>query len=365
MTTPARRREADEASVAFQIALTQIGAKTIEDAMTLWEDLPPDLQPGTASRWLGRAIRLVMFRRKRSQSLALAYYRLARALRTGTTIADPYNPEPTYVSLNDLRREFAALSGPQRPEQTGEEPEPDTETQAVEEPVEPEPEPVEPEPTEADEDDDDLILVEEIEELEAELARVEEAAEAEIREQLIEKGPLNSQAKQAEIDTSQDSETVDAERAEAHAQAGRRQAAAAERVAMNGARSTIFATGSRDAKVIGWVRLSRTGTPCGWCAMLISRGFTEKSGLYSSRRAAQHRGNNQDEDKYHDNCKCYAMPVYSREELESSPLFELNREYARLWPKVTDGLRGKDALAAWRNYFRRQQAAPVQATTAA
>lgn len=51
-----------------------------------------------------------MTRRARSRDLAMAYYRLVRALRTGTTIADPRRPEPRYVTLDMLRREFAALA---------------------------------------------------------------------------------------------------------------------------------------------------------------------------------------------------------------------------------------------------------------
>lgn len=354
MTTPARIEEADEASVAFQIALTQIGAKTVEDAITLWSDLPPNVQPEQASRWLGRAIRLVLFRRKRSQALALAYYRLARALRTGSTIADPYNPEPTYISLDTLRREWRDLVTPPATE-TGEVVEEEPEPEA--EPATPEPQAGEEEPVEDDDEDsdDDLILVEEIDGLAEELERIEAAAEQEARDALAELGAMNSIKKQRKIDRTLTPDEVGEARDKAHSEAGNRQAASASRIAMNGARSTIYATGSRDQRVIGWIRLSRTGTPCGWCAMLISRGFTEKSGLYKSEGAAQRRGNNQDEDKYHDNCKCYAMPVYSLADLATSPLYALNREYARLWPIVTNGLGGKAALNAWRNFINRQK----------
>lgn len=290
-----------------------MGAKTVEDALTLWADLPPDLQPGTASRWLGRAVRLVMFRRKRSQALALAYYRLARALRTGTTVADPYHPEPSFITLDTLRREFAALAG-----------------------------------TEPQVGSPDMIRVETISGLAEALAAIETAAEREANEALTNLGPLNSQKKQTKIDgSSQDS---DAQRREAHDAAGRRQAASAERIALNGARSTVQATSTRDAKVIGWVRLSRSGTPCGWCAMLISRGP-----VYKNAKTAG------DVDQYHDNCKCYAEPVYGMEDFDTSPLYSLNREYARLWPQVTKGLGGDAALTAWR-YFIRQQAGAQAAT---
>lgn len=363
MTTPARIKEAEDASVAFQIALTQIGAKTVEDAIALWQDVPPDIKVEQATKWLAQATKYVMLRRGRTRTLSLAYYRLARALRTGTTIADPYHPEPTYISLDALRREFASLAGGQDsaapPAESPAATEPDRAPQDSPQAADEAPEqPVEDDP------DDDLILVEEIADLEAELARIEAAAEAETRDALATLGAQNLANKNKKIDTRNAADAVDEARAQAHAKAGRRQAASAERLVLNGARSTVYTTGSKDTRVIGWIRLSRTGTPCGWCAMLISRGFTDKSGLYKSASAAQRQGKGQDEDKYHDNCKCYAEPVYSTEQLTDSPRYALNREYARLWPQVTKGLGGDAALSAWRNFIRRQQAT-AQAASAA
>lgn len=112
MTTAARQAEADQASVAFQVALTQIGAGTVEEALKLWQAVPVTARTATSTAWLRRAITLVMTRRRMSRDLARAYFRLARALRTGTTVADPYHREPTYVTLDVLRREFAGLAGP-------------------------------------------------------------------------------------------------------------------------------------------------------------------------------------------------------------------------------------------------------------
>src|SRR5690606_41574638 len=93
----------------------------------------------------------------------------------------------------------------------------------------------------------------------------------------------------------------------------------------------------------------------------LSRGFTPKSGLYTSQQTAGPSrqelvsGRASDVDKYHDNCNCYAEPVYSRDQLRNSPLFALNRRYAREWPSVTAGRSGKDALSAWRKHIRSQQ----------
>ncbi|MET9861968.1 hypothetical protein ABZY93_22125 [Streptomyces smyrnaeus] len=352
MTTPARTAEAERASLAFQAALAQIGVSTVADALRLWQGVPPTARASTTTAWLRLAIRMVLTRRRQSRELARAYYRLARALRTGTTIADPYHPEPTYITLDTLRREFAALTGELQHPQEGR----NEGTSA--EGANPQPEPAQPpaedaEATEDQESEDELdrILVEEIEGLREEEERLEQEAQTELERHLQALGPDALQRKVDELDTSAPADDVDRSRGDAHAQAGARQAAAAERVALNGGRSTVWSHAQRDRRVIGYIRLSRTGTPCGWCAMLISRGP-----VYRSERSAEYG----DGDKYHDNCHCYAEPVYSREQYNSSPLYALNRRYGELWPQVTRGLSGKAALSAWRRFIRTEQRAAAQ-----
>ncbi|ATI18709.1 hypothetical protein SEA_DAUDAU_8 [Streptomyces phage Daudau] len=349
MTSPAHEAEADRAAIAFQVALNQIGVGTVQEAMALWQDVPATSRPSTATSWLRRAITLVMGRRRQSRDLARAYYRLVRALRTGSTVADPYHPEPTYITLDVLRREFAELTGSADSPQEGrsEDGRPNT--------SDPSSEAATSAPGEAsgepEDDDDDRILVEEIARLREAEERIEREAEQELRTVLEALGPTNLQQKVDQIDGARSADEVDKLRDEAHQQAGARQAAAAERIAMNGGRSTVWNHMQRDRRVIGYIRLSRTGTPCGWCAMLISRGPVYRSG--NSAEFA-------DGDKYHDNCHCYAEPVFSREQYNSSPTYELNRRYEELWPKVTRGLSGKAAVSAWRRFIRQEQQAAAQ-----
>jgi hypothetical protein len=345
VTTPARTAEADRTSVAFQVALAQLGVATIEDALTLWQGVPPTRTAAVSAAWLRRAVFLVMTRRARSRDLAMAYYRLARALRTGRTVADPRRPEPAYVTLGTLRREFAALAGPPIPASRA----PAPATAAPEPPEEEARDEATPDESaeQPSDDDDDRVLVEQIEAIEREQERLERAAEDEARNALEELGPRNLDRKLADIDTTAPAREVDELRNDAHRRAGTRQAAAAERLAMNGARSHLWSLAQRDRRVVGYIRLSRTGTPCGWCAMLISRGA-----VYKSERSATYA----EGDQYHDNCHCYAEPVYSREQYTNSSLYALNRQYSELWPKVTKGLSGKAALSAWRRFIRQQQA---------
>ncbi|MFD7259327.1 hypothetical protein [Streptomyces sp. NPDC059874] len=349
MTGPAHQAEADRAAVAFQVALTQIGAGTITDALALWQDVPAASRASTAGSWLKRAITMVMTRRRMSRDLARAYYRLARALRTGTTVADPYHPEPTYITLDTLRREFADLAGTAESPQEGRASDSETNTPS------PSSEAATGEPGEASEESEDeeadRILVEELEGLREEEERIEREAEQELRSALEALGPNNLQKKVDKIDGARSADEVDKLREEAHQQAGARQAAAAERIAMNGGRSTVWNHAQRDRRALGYIRLSRSGTPCGWCAMLISRGP-----VYRSRSSAEYA----DGDKYHDNCHCYAEPVFSREQYDSSSAYELNRRYEELWPKVTRGLTGKAAVSAWRRFIRQEQKAAAQ-----
>lgn len=139
---------------------------------------------------------------------------------------------------------------------------------------------------------------------------------------------------------------------------------------LNSARGLPYALGEVDEKIIGWIRFSRTGTPCGWCAMLLSRAFMKKSpALYRTRASAGSSVNSAgeeaaDADKYHNNCKCVAIPVFDLAQL-NSPLFDLNRLYATQWPKVTRGLGGDAALAAWRRFIRRENSTTVAVQEAA
>lgn len=338
------------------MALTQIGAGTVAEALTLWEGVPATSRASTAASWLRRAVTLVMGRRRQSRDLARAYYRLVRALRTGTTVADPYHPEPRYVTVTDLREEFNALIGGAERPQEGRTDSAPTETPdspssaASSEPVEAD-EGVLDDADLAEEEELDRILVEEIEGLREAEERIEREAEEELRTVLEALGPDNLQKKVDKIDGAGSADEVDELREAAHREAGARQAAAAERIAMNGGRSTVWSHAQRDRRAIGYIRLSRTGTPCGWCAMLISRGP-----VYRSERSAEYA----DGDKYHDNCHCYAEPVFSSGQYSSSSLYELNRRYEELWPKVTRGLSGKAAVSAWRRFIRQEQKAAAQ-----
>ncbi len=352
--------ELAEASLQFQLALAKLGVATIAEAIKLWRRMAPTQRETVASNWLDEAVLMVMTRRGESRAIARAYYRLSRALMTGTTVADPYHPEPDYISLNDLRDEFAMLTlgeAPIRESQPLETADPTQGTpDASEALIFPTADPVGGTQPAApsgssDADDSDSILVEEIAELAREEERIERLAEEELRLALEALGPENLASKLRDIDTSEPADDVDRQRQEANDRVGNRQAAAAERLVLNGARSTSWNHMTLDRRAIGYVRVSRTGTPCGWCAMLISRGP-----VYKSDKSAEFKSTFGEGDLYHDNCHCYSVAVYSDAQYDS-PEFDLNRKYASEWPKVTRGLSGKAAVSAWRRFIRQEQKA--------
>ncbi len=319
MSAAQRVAEAEAAAVAYQIALTKIGASVIAEALLLWKrEVPPTGGVSAYSSWIRKAVALIMRKRQEARKLARAYIRLERALRTGYTIADA-SDKTASVSLNDLRAEFRQAAGP-----------------AAADPL-------------PGSSDNPNIPVEHVPGLDADAERQDREAQQEIQTALGNLGPANLDRKLKGIDTDKPASDVDAERQRAHDEAAARQAAAAERIATNAARGELWQTIDKDRRAIGYIRLSRTGTPCGWCAMLISRGP-----VYKTKRSAENSIYG-DGDLYHDNCHCYAMPVYSDKEYQTSPLYALNREYQALWPKATQGLGGKSALTAWRRYIRTTQ----------
>jgi len=94
--------------------------------------------------------------------------------------------------------------------------------------------------------------------------------------------------------------------------------------------------------------------PCGFCALLISRGIDE---IYSSKAAASLKGS--DFDQFHAGCHCRAIEVYSASSYETDAQYALNREYRKLWDsEFRDQYAGNNAagIAAWRRRFRDRKA---------
>lgn len=354
--------EAAKAAAAFQVALVRLGITAVVKALALWKRVPANRLNDAASNWLNDATTLTMQDRELARELALSYYRLNRALRTGFTVPDSNRPLPQKTTLGDLRREYRVLL---EQVNAASEKAADGRTGSAGVPT--------PEPYKGGSESDSTdVPVEGISGIDSkgdsEQTRITDDAEQETRLVLAAMTATFRKAVNA-LDTDRPATEVDAERDALQATAGARQAAAVERLVMNGARNQLTSLAERDSRVIGYVRASRTGTPCGWCAMLISRGLvlytSEESAVGKTVRARTVKeGNAAVGDEYHDNCHCFAEPVYSKEEFGETR-YDLNRQYAKLWPQVTRGLSGKAALSAWRRFIRQEQKTPTTNAQAA
>lgn len=109
-------------------------------------------------------------------------------------------------------------------------------------------------------------------------------------------------------------------------------AQSASRHVLEGARQAVDTAVRSDDQAIGFARYA-SGSACAFCKMLAGRGA-----VYKSRASAggAHR--------YHDNCSCMQVPIFSR----ADPLPPGSEAYGDAWAESTCGLSGKEAVAAFR-----------------
>jgi hypothetical protein len=101
------------------------------------------------------------------------------------------------------------------------------------------------------------------------------------------------------------------------------------RVVLNGGRNTVTNAAAGDNVATGWERIVESG-PCAYCAMHAASGGVRKEQSFSFRA--------------HDYCTCLARVVFKG---QSSANVGLSEE----WGRTTVGKNGKDAVAAWNQYW--------------
>lgn len=121
----------------------------------------------------------------------------------------------------------------------------------------------------------------------------------------------------------------------------------------------LVQAGGRDAieqsgKPLGYMRVS-DGDPCSFCALILSRGAVFKSEL-TAGADANDRFAGDGMFKFHDNCGCTVLPIYSRTDFMSADA----QRFRDLWDETTTGLSGAEA----RNAFRRAVDAQRRAVAA-
>lgn len=293
-SNPSRIQEASDATAALQFALLRIGVKTLADLLVLWKRLSPAERTEATGQWSRQATRLILTRREQSRALAYAYYRLTSALMTGKTIPDPDVPTPQFVTLSALRERFASLAGPKSNDGR-------TTVRAA-----------------TGRDSDTGVELGQPapagQHIPVDRKRLGDGGENQTttdlgHETLVATQVLGSQNlrdRTKALDLGKPAREVDAQRQAAEDQAGARSSSAGSRIAMDGARDALWNLQDSDSGAIGWARISTTGHPCGFCAMLISRGA-----VYANEFVAEHKtakapsvraGQASVGDEYHANC---------------------------------------------------------------
>lgn len=155
-------------------------------------------------------------------------------------------------------------------------------------------------------------------------------------------GPVAFKAKAAKIaDLDADPRTEKALLDRAFTEAGEQAAAAVMRHVADGAREQVVEDVKADPLALGYMRVTKSGNPCYFCAILASRGpvyeedsFEDSDGRFTGVGTA----------KAHDNCSCSMEPVFSR----ATAMPDTSRRANEVWGNVTAGKSGSAAIIAFR-----------------
>lgn len=274
-------------------------------------------------RFVRRAGRLLGVRRRQQQRIALAGWRLRRALLTGRGAVSGRGPGGT---VEGLRAGFRDVVGEAAPRALrGQVADSQLPAGAPSRRVAPY-RPV------SSRGDDVVLPGDDL------LGRIEEALRAE-----------EAAAEKAFAEAIRAVEARIAERLKADAQASLEEAVEAEEASVGllgeeaantAGRAVGEAVARVDRRVVAWARVaspSATG-PCGFCALMLSRGAVFKTAKTAGRGRQWHR-----------NCRCRVEPLYSDSEYENDPRFDLNRWYRSLYDGEFAKLPRRERLTAWRN----------------
>lgn len=124
-------------------------------------------------------------------------------------------------------------------------------------------------------------------------------------------------------------------------------ARSASRLVLAGGRETLERAIEDDPESVGWIRIT-DGGPCGFCAMLASRGW-----VYKSRESALWAEGIEGE-AYHDGCGCTVAARFRND--VDSPIPATNQRLGELWYQTGAYFSGVDSLNAFRRAIAAQAA---------
>ncbi|MFB7188401.1 hypothetical protein ACFCZT_24530 [Streptomyces sp. NPDC056230] len=302
----------------YRVGQVRIGARLAARVLASWRRTirPTDLDASSAE-WLDDVMPAVRDERRRSRRLSGAYVRIIRALSIGSTLPplDAGGDGLSSTTLGDLADDFADELNERRERFSnshvrvtidGNDRWPDEDT---------------------------------------------ESADRRATVSLMVNGPVrvrrNADAFRGRLD---DPDFLD-ELARITDDAGHSAAGAGDREALMGGRDLIHGLADADSRVIGWARVP-DADPCWLCSMLASRGAVYRTqGTASNRGTGRRRVDAEDPEQYHTNCQCVPIPIYSRTDWipPESKAFQAD------WLRVTKGLGGAEARAAWRQHITAQR----------
>ena len=321
--TPAEK-EAEKVHDVYKEALAALGAKAFIEMMSAYADVVIDGGP-SFSRFTTIFAGIIYQYRRLARDLSVAMSRYERALLTGQTYTDWMSPSGGQSTMRSLRDEFAYQA------------------------------------EKAGSDSSRLrgaslrtIKQVSIPQLQADEMKSEQLLDIELDTTLRVLGEDVIKNGLTEIKDDMPMAKVIDMQERIKQRVASRLLPGGERIVMNAARDNDARIVKFDRKALGYTRVHNylADQPCGWCSMLMTRGFMKRSGLYKWETAGAAEG----EDGFHPGCHCTIVKVYSLQQLES-PKFDANREYASLWPRVTKGLYGEDARSEWRKYIRNRPVA--------
>jgi hypothetical protein len=122
--------------------------------------------------------------------------------------------------------------------------------------------------------------------------------------------------------------------------AAKTSAGSAMRHVLSGGRDVMREAASSDALALGWARVTQA-TPCYFCAMLASRGFTYGEKAFEKSNALFEGDGIA---KVHDSCQCTMVPTFSRN--DTPP--DHSAEFEQLWKDVTGDVYGAEKVRKFR-----------------
>lgn len=322
-----------------------------EEALKLWASVSVvgGQRAQTLAAFTARLMKVLRLRRRQAREIAYAGIRLERALRTGYTLPEEGSSERlTSVQIDELRDDFARLVHDYAPDAL-KKPDPKTipDHPASEVVVEPW----------KNARRGGEARVERVSKLFEDFKANQRREEAEAQARLDALTAMyDRQAKEREEAArrelqKREQERLERKQREAHEEAAKIIAGEAAKSAQDAARNTTWSHARRDKRVYGYIRVHNPvngSKPCAFCAVLLSQGPR----VYSSREAAG--GDGRPEQRYHPNCRCQGVAIYSLEEYETDPRFAPNRFYHDLYMReYQKKYQGKptDRRIEWRNHI--------------